>query len=124
MVAQAKVIDKWERFTLVALPDKKVALLFHTGFLLAKNEGGGRVLADAPWTKKWESWELIRNDDGTVSLKSDNGHYFVAKDGGGSFCAATSPKIDSWEKFHLEFLDGGRACLKTQSKGLYVTAGP
>jgi hypothetical protein len=121
MRADKREAGSQEKFFLVDLPEEnKVALLSWRGYVRAKDGGGNEVWADKPWIRSHEKWELERNDDGTVSFRSWNGHYFIAKGGGGKECDADSREKGSWERFFMEFHEDGVFSLRTLEKGLYV----
>lgn len=112
---------EWEEFGIAALPDGKIAVLSWQGYFSAEGGGGKGVYANRDEIGEWEKWDLEYNDNGTVSLKSINGHYFVAEEGGGSVCNANRPAKGPWERFFMEFHANGTFSLKTEEKHKYVT---
>ena len=50
----------------------------------------------------WETFELIRNSDGTVSLRArSNGRVVTAESAGAGPLLPNRTAIDQWEKFEL-----------------------
>jgi hypothetical protein len=93
------------------------------GFFCAENGGGGPVHANRGLIGPWETCTLIRNPNGTVSLRSENGHYLVAENGGGdgSVCNWNRTAIGEWEQFWMEFQPDGSFALKTFSRQTFVS---
>lgn len=71
----------------------------------------------------WETFSIIRNADGTISLKSKiNNKYVCAVLDEDSRLVARSDKIGTWEKFYLGKTWDGKFTLKTLANGKYVCA--
>jgi hypothetical protein len=66
-------IGDYERFRMEKLPNERVALKFHTGYLTAVDGGGNGVIARKNLALEWEAWTLRKNDDGSISLLSPKG---------------------------------------------------
>src|SRR5262249_34443301 len=79
IVADRAEAKEWESLTFAFGDNDEVTVLSHMGFLSAQNAGGFGVFANRPTVGDWERWRLAHNDNGTVSLRSSNGHYFVAE---------------------------------------------
>ncbi|CAJ1377126.1 unnamed protein product [Effrenium voratum] len=97
-----------------------VALKCHSGKHL--REENGELRASSSIVKDPEKFELLRHEDGRVSLKCHSGR-LVAVDRNGDLKAAGGGQLEENSKFHLECLDCERCALKTSSCG-YVAAEP
>ncbi|WP_144378268.1 fascin domain-containing protein [Mesorhizobium amorphae] len=66
---------------------------------------------------------MINNPNGTVSLRSENGHYLVAENGGGdgTFCNWNRTAIGDWEQFWMDYQPNGFFTLRTLSQNRYVS---
>jgi hypothetical protein len=120
-------VGDWERFMLAQLGNgNQVSLLSWQGLFSAQGGGGGDVYANRPQVGSWETWDLIDNHDGSISFKSNNGHYLTALNGGGggSYCRADRTAIGTWERFIIENQPNGRVALKTHDKGTYLSVQP
>jgi hypothetical protein len=104
----------WESFLLGRVDDDHVALLSWQGLLSAQMGGGHGVYANRVEVGEWETWRLIDNRDGTVSLQTFNGHWLCAEEGGGRGCQANRTTVGEWERFVLEDLPGGKVALRTK----------
>lgn len=124
VVADRATAGEWEAFIMAGLGDDRVSLLSHVGLLSAKNGGGSAVYANRVVPGDWETWRLVTNADGTVSLQAIGGHYFVAEDGGGRECNADRVAIGDWEKFWLVNLPSGKVALRTLRTGTFVSVQP
>ena len=84
-----------ERFSLVPQGGGKVALYNHAFHVyLGMPEDGSPFHAKE--VGDWETFDLIKNDDGSISFKSHWGTYLGAHENGSWFLA---DKIGSWERF-------------------------
>lgn len=112
----------WESFTIGTLGvGNQIGLQSHMGHFSAQMGGGYGVYANRPQIGDWETWTLIWNSDGTVSLQTFDGHYLCAEEGGGRECQANRTAIGNWEKFYLVSMPDGKFALKTHDKGLFVS---
>ena len=60
------------------------------------------MLANRRYLGNWETYDLVNNSDGTVSLRSQaNSRYVTAEAGGGRPLIANRTAIGPWEKFRL-----------------------
>lgn len=92
--------DSWERIRIVTLGGDRLALFgVHGRFASARLGNDGAPLRQADQLKGWEIFTLIRNTDGTFSLKADNGHYMSVEPDGGIYSRAGA--IDTWEKLQF-----------------------
>ena len=83
-------------------------------------EDNGKAGAWADNIGPWETFELIKNGDGTVSFKNQNNNNFLCVDSHhGDFLWASRDDFDTWEKFTIEEY-GDKVALKTHN-GRYVS---
>jgi len=118
-------VGQWESLTFCQLGQDTAAILSWQGFFRADNGGGGAVWCNSAKVQDWETFRLVNNGNGTISLQAvDKGTYFTAVLGGGPgsscYCGATVAK--DWEMFKLIPLNGGQFALQTLDKGTYVSA--
>ncbi len=90
----------------------------------AENYGNDSLVANRDsYGGAWETFTLVNNSDGTVSLKSSvNGKYVCAVMDEQNQLVARSSAIGTWEKFYLERLSAGNFALKAMTTGKYVCA--
>ncbi len=101
------------------------ALLSWQGLFSAQNGGGGEVYANRVQVGPWETWTLINNADGTVSLQSTDGHFLSALNGGGgSYCTVTPTVIGNSERFLMQTLPDGHIALRTHDRNTYLSVQP
>ena len=86
---------------------------FCTGKTVCVEDGGnGPLIANRPaYAGVWERFSLVRNADGSFSLKSAaNGKYVSAVPNLDGCLYAEGPKVDLWEKFDLREVEGKSGC--------------
>lgn len=70
----------------------------------------------------WESYKLISNADGTISLQSKANNLYVAADlNNSNKLIARSSSIGKWEEFKKVDLGDGSFALQASANGEYVT---
>nr|WP_161556705.1 PKD domain-containing protein [Micromonospora acroterricola] len=69
-----------------------------------------------------EKFTVVRNSDGTVSLKAGNNLYATADPSGAVTLSASRPTISTWEKFHQVPVADANRSLRAKVNGLYVSA--
>jgi hypothetical protein len=68
----------------------------------AANAGGNPLIAAATAAGSWETFDLVHNPDGSVSLRAlANGKYVCADNAGAAPLIANRAAIGSWESFDL-----------------------
>ena len=71
----------------------------------------------------WETFQIVNNDDGTVSLRSvSNGKYVCAVIDEKNQLLPRSGSIGTWEKFIIEKISDGEYALYSLANGKYVQA--
>jgi hypothetical protein len=117
-------IGPWEQFGMAALKNfsDQIALLSHKGFFACQNEKG--LYANRSEVGEWERYKIIKNNDGTISLKNPyHNKYVVAIGGGGSVAGCDRDKIGPWEKFKLVYNKNGTVSLMAK-EGQYFSVQP
>ena len=117
-------VQGWEKFSVIPVDHKHVAIQTYKGkYLVALNGGDDVARADRNRVGEWEKFEIVRHDDGLVSLKTSGGYFLSACDGGGpgQGVSAYATKADRWEKFRM--LEFPVEYISLQAfNGQYVTA--
>lgn len=102
-----------EPFIITVLPDNRLSIRAHTGYLMPAKSGAGNVAANS--TLQHANWELETHADATVSLKRpgiDGKYWYLSVDadvqraGTPPVLRADKDKVTNAEKFTLEFKDG------------------
>ena len=90
----------------------------------AEDQGASPLVANRDsYSGAWETFHVINNDDGTISLKSDiNGKYVCAVIDEKCQLLARSQSISLWEKFYLVHIQGNQYGLRAVANGKYVKA--
>lgn len=90
----------------------------------AENGGAAPIAAArSSYGGAWETFEVVSNSDGTVSLKSEsNGKYVCAVIDDNNQLLARSDKIDTWEKFNLVKIGVNKYGIQAVANGKYVMA--
>jgi hypothetical protein len=71
-------------------------------YVCAENAGAASLIANRGAAGSWETFQLIRNTDGTVSLLATvNSKYVTAENAGAQPLIANRAAIGLWEKFDL-----------------------
>lgn len=75
LVANECKIGPWEKFNLLLLADNRVALQSHAGFLRHEPTQESQLRGDGKNLGPQEIWQLLPQDQGTVSLQSADGTF-------------------------------------------------
>ncbi|MFC7762390.1 hypothetical protein ACFQY4_33420 [Catellatospora bangladeshensis] len=71
-------------------------------YVCADNAGANPLIANRTAIGGWETFALIRNSNGSISLRAQaNGRYVVAENGGAAPLIANRTSIGPWEQFDL-----------------------
>lgn len=102
----------------------KYYLVCNDKIVCAENEGNSPLTANRDsYGGAWETFHVVNNDDGTISLKSDiNGKYVCAVIDENCQLLARSESISTWEKFYLVQIQSNQYALKAVANGKYVKA--
>jgi len=117
-----------ERFIFTCRPKGKVSLLAYTGFFCADHNRNDEAWADRPVIGPWEEWDLVHNDDNTVSFRSDAKDYLCTDDPDGEKkLYANRPDQPGmpgpWERYQMEWQPDGTVAVKA-CNGQYVSSAP
>ena len=111
------------------IPENQKCSLFaaHAGFVVcAENGGSGPLIANRPsCSGAWEAFLLLKNIDGSFSLKSlANDKYVSARPLPDGHLIAEAVKVDEWEKFDIKKVPGKDATFTLWSRHTqkYVSA--
>ena len=90
----------------------------------AENGGSETIVANrSSCGGAWETFQIVTNDDGTVSLRSvSNGKYVCAVIDEKNQLLPRSGSIGTWEKFIIEKISNGEYALYSLANGKYVQA--
>ena len=90
----------------------------------AENGGSETIVANrSSCGGAWETFQIVNNDDGTVSLKSiANGKYVCAVIDENNQLLPRSERVGTWEKFIIEKISNGEYALYSLANGKYVQA--
>ena len=90
----------------------------------AENGGSETIVANrSSCGGAWETFQIVTNDDGTVSLRSvSNGKYVCAVIDEKNQLLPRSGSIGTWEKFIIEKISDGEYALYSLANGKYVQA--
>ncbi|MFF7155037.1 hypothetical protein [Streptomyces sp. NPDC008139] len=71
-------------------------------YVTADNAGAAPLIAKVDAVGTWEQFQLVRNGDGSVSLRARvNNQYVTAENGGAAALIANRAAIGQWEEFDL-----------------------
>lgn len=90
----------------------------------AENGGSETIVANrSSYGGAWETFQIVNNNDGTVSLKSiANGKYVCAVIDENNQLLPRSESVGTWEKFIIEKISDGEYALYSLANGKYVQA--
>jgi hypothetical protein len=115
----------WEKMTpeLIKIDEQMryIAFRFHTGWMCA-DPVQNVVVADRQQRGPWETFQIIHNNDGTISFKAHaNGKYVCAEGGGPGKLGVDRTRIGEWEKF-IPLKAGDEKIYLVTSGGWYLCA--
>ncbi|MCG5438513.1 right-handed parallel beta-helix repeat-containing protein [Micromonospora foliorum] len=82
----------------------------------------GTLNAESQVVGASETFTVVRNSDGTVSLKASNNLYATADPSGALTLSASRPTINTWEKFHQVPVADANRSLKANVNSRFVMA--
>ena len=90
----------------------------------AENGGSETIVANrSSCGGAWETFQIVNNNDGTVSLRSvSNGKYVCAVIDENNQLLPRSERVGIWEKFIIEKISDGEYALYSLANGKYVQA--
>ncbi|MFC0005198.1 right-handed parallel beta-helix repeat-containing protein [Micromonospora siamensis] len=116
-------VDSVDKFDVADTGNGAVALFSRSRqrYVSADDNGNGRVLADDLAATGARRLTLIRNRDGSTSVRTSSGRYLSTSGSGGTLQAAGTT-ISRFEQFHLVDVANANRTLKARANGRYVTA--
>lgn len=113
-------------YNTVKLPNGKYSIksVANEKYVVAENGGSDPIVANRDsYGGSWETFYLINNDDGTVSLKADaNNKYVCAVLDEENQLVPRSESVGTWEKFQIYKINDTEYGLKSAENGKYVKA--
>ena len=113
-------------YNTVKLPNGKYSIksVVNEKYVAAENGGSDPIVANRDsYGGSWETFYLINNDDGTVSLKADaNNKYVCAVLDEENQLVPRSESVGTWEKFQIYKINDTEYGLKSAENGKYVKA--
>ena len=113
-------------YNTVKLPNGKYSIksVANEKYVVAENGGSDPIVANRDsYGGSWETFYLINNDDGTVSLKADaNNKYVCAVLDEENQLVPRSESVGTWEKFQIYKISDTEYGLKSAENGKYVKA--
>ena len=113
-------------YNTVKLPNGKYSIksVVNEKYVAAENGGSDPIVANRDnYSGSWETFYIVNNDDGTVSIKADANNKYI--------CAVLdeenqlTPRIDSistWEKFKIYKINDSEYGIRSAENGKYVKA--
>ena len=113
-------------YNTVKLPNGKYSIksVANEKYVATENGGSDPIVANRDsYGGSWETFYLINNDDGTVSLKADaNNKYVCAVLDEENQLVPRSESVGTWEKFQIYKISDTEYGLKSAENGKYVKA--
>ncbi|MCQ5339699.1 DUF7910 domain-containing protein [Eubacterium ventriosum] len=113
-------------YNTVKLPNGKYSIksVANEKYVATENGGSDPIVANRDnYSGSWETFYLINNDDGTVSLKADaNNKYVCAVLDEENQLVPRSESVGTWEKFQIYKISDTEYGLKSAENGKYVKA--
>jgi aryl-phospho-beta-D-glucosidase BglC (GH1 family) len=113
-------------YNTVKLPNGKYSIksVVNEKYVAAENGGSDPIVANRDnYSGSWETFYIVNNDDGTVSLKADaNNKYVCAVLDEENQLVPRSESVGTWEKFQIYKISDTEYGLKSAENGKYVKA--
>lgn len=113
-------------YNTVKLPNGKYSIksVVNEKYVAAENGGSDPIVANRDnYSGSWETFYIVNNDDGTVSIKADaNNKYICAVLDEENQLTPRSDSISTWEKFQIYKISDTEYGLKSAENGKYVKA--
>jgi beta-glucosidase len=101
LIANRDAIGPWEQFDEIDAGGGAIALRAHANSLFVTAAPGASLLADATTIGSRQTFRLVHNPDGSVSLAASDGQYVCAENAGAAALIANRAAIGGWESFDL-----------------------
>lgn len=113
-------------YNTVKLPNGKYSIksVANEKYVATENGGSDPIVANRDnYSGSWETFYIVNNDDGTVSLKADaNNKYVCAVLDEENQLVPRSESVGTWEKFQIYKISDTEYGLKSAENGKYVKA--
>ena len=113
-------------YNTVKLPNGKYSIksVVNEKYVVAENGGSDPIAANRDnYSGSWETFYIVNNDDGTVSIKADaNNKYVCAVLDEENQLVPRSESVGTWEKFQIYKISDTEYGLKSAENGKYVKA--
>lgn len=113
-------------YNTVKLPNGKYSIksVVNEKYVAAKNGGSDPIVANRDnYSGSWETFYIVNNDDGTVSIKADaNNKYICAVLDEENQLTPRSDSISTWEKFKIYKINDSEYGIRSAENGKYVKA--
>lgn len=113
-------------YNTVKLPNGKYSIksVVNEKYVAAENGGSDPIVANRDnYSGSWETFYIVNNDDGTVSIKADaNNKYVCAVLDEENQLVPRSESVGTWEKFQIYKISDTEYGLKSAENGKYVKA--
>ena len=111
-------------YNTVKLPNGKYSIksVVNEKYVAAENGGSDPIVANRDnYSGSWETFYIVNNDDGTVSIKADaNNKYICAVLDEENQLVPRSESVGTWEKFQIYKISDTEYGLKSAENGKYV----
>jgi beta-glucosidase len=101
LIANRDAVGPWEQFDEIDLGGGTIALRAHANNRYVTAAPGASLIANATTAGAQQTFRLVRNGDGSVSLIAANGSYVCAENAGAAALIANRQAIGQWEEFDL-----------------------
>jgi beta-glucosidase len=101
LIANRDAVGPWEQFDEIDLGGGAIALRSHANSRYVTAAPGASLIANATTAGAQQTFHLVRNADGSVSLTAADGSYVCAENAGAAPLIANRPAIGAWEEFDL-----------------------
>lgn len=113
-------------YNTVKLPNGKYSIksVVNEKYVAAENGGSDSIVANRDnYSGSWETFYIVNNDDGTVSIKADaNNKYICAVLDEENQLTPRSDSISTWEKFKIYKINDSEYGIRSAENGKYVKA--
>ena len=113
-------------YNTVKLPNGKYSIksVANEKYVATENGGSDPIVANRDnYSGSWETFYIVNNDDGTVSIKADaNNKYICAVLDEENQLAPRSNSISTWEKFKIYKINDSEYGIRSAENGKYVKA--
>ena len=113
-------------YNTVKLPNGKYSIksVANEKYVATENGGSDPIVANRDnYSGSWETFYIVNNDDGTVSIKADaNNKYICAVLDEENQLTPRSDSISTWEKFKIYKINDSEYGIRSAENGKYVKA--